>query len=124
MNGINRIFPFSMSFGVGRHSRSTDREPQQGGSYSGSKKERQPNEEEAKKALAILLEMESIRKNHLKVELETDSASGTNVYVLSVKDQAGNLLRGLRGSDILRLLEQGAEKANHPESGRIIDRRI
>lgn len=124
MNGINRIFGLPLNLGISRQSKSSDRDPQQGGSYSRQQKERQPTEEECQKAFGILLEMESIKRNGLTVELTTDLTGSTPVFVLIVKDKAGAQLRGLRGSDILRLLEQGAEKPGAAENGRILDRRI
>lgn len=127
MSAISRILNLPVNLGITRQSKSSDRDPQQGGGYSRQKQERQPTEEEAKKAFAILLELESIKKNGLQVELQTDdSVQGTPVYVLLVKDQSGARLRGLRGSDILRLLEQGPGDTNKdkPESGRILDRRV
>jgi hypothetical protein len=125
MSGINRIFNIPLNFGIGRQTKSSDREPQQqSGGYSRQQKERQPTEEEAQKAFGLLLEMESIKRNGLTVVLETDATGVIPVYVLIVKDKAGAQLRGLRGADILRLIEQGAEKPGAAENGRILDRRV
>lgn len=127
MSAINRILNLPVQLGITRHSNSKDRDPQQGGQgYSQQKKERNPSEEEAKKAFAILLAMESVKRNNLTVELTTDDTvpAGVPVYVLLVKNSAGAHLRGIRGSDILKLIEQGEEKTDRPESGRILDRRI
>jgi hypothetical protein len=126
MNAINRILNIPLSIGLTRQSNTKDRDPNQGGSYKRQGKERQPSEDEAKKAFQILLELESIKKNNLSVELKTDdSVQGTAVFVILVKDASGALLRGIRGPDILKIVEQGPEKkSEHPENGRILDRRI
>jgi hypothetical protein len=116
IGGIRAFFPNAPVLSK----RSSDREPNSK-QEQGQQKDRQPTEEEAKQALAVILQMDSIVKNGLQAELECIEG----LFVIKVKNSSGQELRGLRGEEIMRLLETaGPGESVNQNRGRILDRRI
>lgn len=81
---------------------------------------RQPTEEEAQRAKAVLGAMDSVAKNGLQLELVNEEG----IYIIFVKDSHGQVLRGLRGVDIFRLLDTKADKSSSATRGSILDSRL
>lgn len=119
---IGKILSLPTALGLQKQERATDREPGQGGSYSNSGNERQgnPTEDDAKSALEILSKLDSISSSGLKLELQAIEGN----FSISVKDQSGQVLRVLRGSDIFRLIDMSKESNDSNRRGRILDSRL
>ncbi len=102
--------------------KSTDKDARQNSQnkQKDSQQKRQPTEEEAQRALAVLAAMDSVTKNGLQLELVNEEG----LYIIFVKDSHAQVLRGMRGSDILRLLDTKADKASTTNRGSILDSRI
>ncbi len=116
ISGIRALFP-GMTL-VGK--RSTDRDPNAKQEHE-QRQERQPTEEEAKRALDVILKMESVINNGLQAALECIEG----IFIIRVRNSAGQDLRGLRGEEILRLIEgANSNNTNNQNRGRILDRRI
>lgn len=86
----------------------------------GGQADREPTEEEARAALAILTNDEEIKKSALTAELIVRQGRLT----IEVCNSGGTVLKALRGLDILRLLVPGAHPGQGNRAGRILDRRI
>lgn len=114
-----RIAPLVRSFfnSVRASSTNSDAGSQQ---HSGGQADREPNEDEARAALAILTSDEEIKKSALTAELLVRQGRLT----IEVCNSAGTVLKALRGMDILRLLVPGANLSQGNRAGRILDRRI
>lgn len=109
---ITARLPAILNFKSERSNR--DRDPQQGKSGYGENDGRQPNQEDAQSAFANLLEQESIKLNGLTLELVNEEG----LPAILVKNPNGQILKTIRGTDLLRLSR--SEKS----SARILDRRV
>jgi len=119
---ISTGIPNIISVSSGITTKSTDKDSQNQQQQNSPQKEskRQPTEEEAQRAIAILSAMESVAKNALQLELINEEG----IFIIFVRDSHGQVLRGLRGMDIFRLLDTKVDKSSTSTRGSILDSRM
>lgn len=102
--------------------KSTDKDSRQNSQENKKEQQqrRQPTAEEAQRALAVLSAMDSVVKNGLQLELVNEEG----LFIIFVRNERGQVLRGLRGADILRLLDAKSDKSSSATRGSILDSRI
>lgn len=114
-----RVMPVLRQFFTSSLTSKTNKDANSQNQQSGGR-EREPTDEETRKAFDFLLQQEEFKTQGLKVELQTIEER----LCIVVSDFNGNQVRTIRGPSILRVLENTALGNSAHFRGRILDRRL
>ena len=115
-----RVLPIIRQFFTSPVSTKSATDRDSGNSQQQQKQEREPTDEETKRAFEHLLQQEEFKLQGLVAEMRL--IEGRSCIV--VLDKNGNQLRVIKGPAVLKLLETSVLGKNGHYLGRILDRRI